>query len=306
MKSVSTRFLFVAYSSIWTSGPDLEDLRFTFHGRTTVIATGMRVDQVPEAIPAAERLIGAGPLKSVLIGGPGQGKSTLGQFIAQIHRAHILKRSEEFGSNTDDFTPRVLRIPIRIILKDYAQWITDTAGSHHVERFIATIIEERSGRSVSPEQIQELIKSNPILLILDGLDEVTDKELRVSLLNLVAEFINRLDNVLKADSQIIATSRPTGYSDNFNPDGVRSLHTRQYVNGKSPRIHGEVDLSKEYRATEGPGVKSNDQGLFGRSKLPVAYDNTTSGHHLYSNHIEWRHAAKAARRTVQRIPRSHL
>ena len=33
--------------------------------------------------------------KIIVIGGPGQGKSTLGQYLAQVHRAHLLGREEE-------------------------------------------------------------------------------------------------------------------------------------------------------------------------------------------------------------------
>jgi hypothetical protein len=44
-----------------------------------------------ERFPACKALLMVNLSKSVLIGGPGQGKSTLCQFIAQIHRAYLLQ-----------------------------------------------------------------------------------------------------------------------------------------------------------------------------------------------------------------------
>ena len=160
----------------------------------------------------------------VLIGGPGQGKSTLGQFIAQIHRAYILNRVRELG---ESFAPDMVRIPFRVALKDYAQWIADSKEPRALEQFLARLVEDRAGRDVSSEQIQEILKENPTVLILDGLDEVTDRDLRTRMLTLLSEFIGRCEDVLKSGLQIIATSRPTGYSDQFDPS--RFLHLIPYL-----------------------------------------------------------------------------
>lgn len=154
--------------------------------------------------------------KSVLIGGPGQGKSTLCQFIAQIHRAHLLQRWSEMDWSETTTTPLQLRLPFRVILKDYAQWIATKTGPVSLESFIAFLVHDRTARSITPEQVQDLIQRNPTLPILDGLDEVTDRELRQKLLGLVNDFIARAE-VLKSDLQLICTSRPTGYTDQFDP-----------------------------------------------------------------------------------------
>ncbi|NES03478.1 MAG: hypothetical protein F6K22_11860 [Okeania sp. SIO2F4] len=54
--------------------------------------------------------------KVVIIGGPGQGKSTLGQQLAQVHRAKYLNREYEFTEKIE-----VKRIPFRVVLKYFAQ-----------------------------------------------------------------------------------------------------------------------------------------------------------------------------------------
>ena len=174
-----------------------------------------------ENVSAIETLIQSDIRRTVLIGGPGQGKSTLGQFVAQIHRAHILHKASEI--NSDKYVPTKTRLPIRVILKDYAQWIVDTPPSHSLERFIAGLIEERASRPINSEQVQDIIKDNPSLVILDGLDEVIDRDLRTRMLDLLGEFIGRCEDVLKSDLQIIATSRPTGYSDQFEPSSFLHL-----------------------------------------------------------------------------------
>lgn len=175
-----------------------------------------------ESASAIESIISSDLPRIALIGGPGQGKSTLGQFAAQIHRANILNRTYELNGNKQKYVPSIVRLPLRIILKDYAQWIVDSKGSHAVEEFLTALVEERAGRQISTEHFQEIIKSNPTLLILDGLDEVIDRSLRTRMLQLLSEFIGRCEDVLKADLQIVATSRPTGYSDQFDP--TRFLH----------------------------------------------------------------------------------
>jgi len=70
-------------------------------------------------------------------GGPGQGKSTMGQFLSQIQRAALILESDELpvlpiikqlardvkeAPATSSFWPIVPRIPIFVELKDYAQW----------------------------------------------------------------------------------------------------------------------------------------------------------------------------------------
>ena len=54
------------------------------------------------------------------------------------------------------------------------------------------------------------------MLILDGLDEVTDEKLRTEMLQLVSGFVARAET-LKANLQIMATSRKNNYTDQFDP-----------------------------------------------------------------------------------------
>lgn len=218
---------------------DLQALASTIQYRDTKSGLMLRMRRLErlasrEKFSATETLVSSDIRRTVLIGGPGQGKSTLGQFIAQIHRAYLLKRVDELNGENGRFTPDRVRVPFRVILKDYAQWIVDSNEPHNVERFLAAIVEERAGRAISSEQIQEIFKLNPTLLILDGLDEVTDKRLRTRMLELLTEFIARCEDVFESDLQIVSTSRPTGYSDQFDPS--RFLHLTLVAMGKEKAL----------------------------------------------------------------------
>ena len=123
----------------------------------------------------------------VLIGGPGQGKSTLGQFICQLHRAAILKdrprgrlsaessdaisfiyeRCESEGSNL----PSARRFPVRVELKALADDLAKAKCSSLLD-YIAQRIDQRAAQRVDRNDLERWLSKYPWLVVLDGLDEV--------------------------------------------------------------------------------------------------------------------------------------
>lgn len=174
-------------------------------------------------IPAMRLVLGEKIRKGVFIGGPGQGKSTLGQFAAQVHRAAILGRLPQAIGARADWTPIVVRIPFRVVLRDYAQWVgpravtrNGGAGDISVEAFLAERVTRlAAGHSLSAGDIQDIIVQSPTLLIFDGLDEVVDQRLRSTVVGEVGKFLDRASSGLQADMQVIGSSRPTGYAGEF-------------------------------------------------------------------------------------------
>src|SRR4030095_7773642 len=63
---------------------------------------------------------------------------------------------------------------------------------------------------------QDILCTYPSLMIFDGLDEVIEPDLRDQLLTQVEAFLGRAEQ-LGATLQVFATSRPTGYSEQFDP-----------------------------------------------------------------------------------------
>ncbi|MGH8626172.1 MAG: NACHT domain-containing protein, partial [Gammaproteobacteria bacterium] len=98
----------------------------------------------------------------------------------------------------------------------------DTEGS--VEAFICEEVRRATSRALQPEELHSILRDNPSLLILDGLDEVTDANLRKRLLSEIDDFVDRADRTLHANMQVFATTRPTGYNNQFN--SMHYLHLR--------------------------------------------------------------------------------
>jgi len=190
-------------------------------------------EQVPEILSSAgERPLSAMDCflkevssKIVIIGGPGQGKSTLGQYLAQVHRAILLNRQQELlrdisgGSGPQrNFQPRTVRLPFRIVLKDFAQWLADDPPLDTVEAYIAEQIGKGASRpgEVNEKIFHTILKARPTLLVLDGLDEITEEALCNRMITCIERFLARTER-LRANMQVIATSRPTSYRDQFTP-----------------------------------------------------------------------------------------
>lgn len=177
----------------------------------------------PIRLPVVQLFLASGYLRVVLIGGPGEGKSTAGQYLAQLHRAQLLGEIKDVAIS-EAYYPSLPRLPFRVILRDFGQWLSeshDTGGSNRngtLDEFICDQIERVSARNISADTLHEVLRKNPILLILDGLDEITDPELKKNVTDRADEFVTRCEKILKADLQVLATTRPTGYNDQFSPD----------------------------------------------------------------------------------------
>lgn len=156
----------------------------------------------------------------VLEGAPGQGKSTLSQYLAQLQRVRILNRDDEVSKVSGSHASSPLRMPFKIELRDLASWIKgvdpwsgNVADRHdgprtlegaigaHVKRF-------SGGFEFDVTDLAFVAQSHPVLVILDALDEVADLEDRHRVVEEVVAAVARLE--MSAQSlRVLVTSRPT-------------------------------------------------------------------------------------------------
>lgn len=158
-------------------------------------------------IPAIREEHRPSVLRWLLVGGPGQGKSTLLRHLAQVHRAWLL------GDVTGDAAAVVQaysstsigipRLPLFVEARVFASWLAQHPEPDALTRFL----HERMAPAVDVEfdVFGAWLASTPSVLLLDGLDEVPAADARGSLLRATFEWVSR-----RPEAPILVSSRPTG------------------------------------------------------------------------------------------------
>ncbi len=155
----------------------------------------------------------------VLEGGPGQGKSTITQYVAQVYRANFLGHFEDVSDLPEHHRLAPFKLPIRVDLRDYASWIdsrkknailTETTS---LEAFLSEFISRHSGGfEFSVADLHEVLRKSHTLLLLDGFDEVADIALRHAIIDETTLTGTRLLGS-SIPFQMVVTSRPTAFQD---------------------------------------------------------------------------------------------
>jgi len=182
---------------------------------------------VPAGAPsfsAVARSMPTSLAKSIVEAGPGQGKSTLVQYICQIHRCRWLKLDDQLARVDPKHLEGPIKLPFKVELRDVVRWLrketqhqTDQPAAasmgQSVEGYLAAHVQERSGgRTFSVDDFAEVLRSHPTLLVFDALDEVADPDDRNFVLAEISKMCARLQPA-SASLQIVVTTRPAAYSD---------------------------------------------------------------------------------------------
>ncbi|KRE66723.1 hypothetical protein ASG92_15520 [Arthrobacter sp. Soil736] len=226
---------------------------------------------------AVDYLLGSSRPLTLVRGEPGQGKSTLGQYICQTHRAEYLVASDFLGGRPPTHKPAQSRLPLRADLHEYANWITGgdpyddqqrnrkqkptlRRGNRSVEAFLADLLSARSGgRTVTVDTVSDILKRFPMLIVLDGLDEVAQDDVRHAIVGEIDHFAARLGTGT-TPPQLIVTTRPNASSlpepttDRFevialsalSPD-LRIAYLRKWATAQSVRGANRRALERTFR-----------------------------------------------------------
>lgn len=198
------------------------------------------------------------PGRFVLVGGPGQGKSTVGQFLCQLYRVSLLtdrpphqlspEAREALGLFTQQCVssdlplPLARRFPVRVVLDQFAASLAHGTTTSLLD-YMRQRIEKMAGRLLEPGDLRTWLKHYPWLLVLDGLDEVPATSNRKNVLEAIQNFWSEV-GVSDADMLVVATTRPQGYNEEFSPrffahrhltplSPARALHyARRLVNAR--------------------------------------------------------------------------
>lgn len=165
-------------------------------------------------------------------GGPGQGKSTSTQFVAQVHRAAIIL--SENGPNVtyaqkliaqsiqsralkDGIWPSQPRIPVTVELREYAQWFGSRSkdDGRRILVYIAERLEKSISQTVNVGTLKGSISKARWLFVFDGLDEVPS-DVKNDVAEEIIYFVNNFLVGQSADAQVVCTSRPQGYAGQFD------------------------------------------------------------------------------------------
>lgn len=185
----------------------------------------------------------------VVEGAPGQGKSTVTQYLCQVHRLKLLNRTAELSKVDPRHRPTSARIPFRVDLRDYANWISGKnpfvdegsdplpVGSTPVlESFIAAQVHRQTGAAFGVDDLKAISSISQILIVLDGFDEVADIRIRNRIVEEVSAASERISETA-ISSQVVVTSRPAVFA---NSPGF-SREEWQYIE-ILPLVRSAIDL----------------------------------------------------------------
>lgn len=165
-----------------------------------------------------------GVTRLILQGAPGQGKSTVTQFVCQVNRLRILARMDELRGVADSHKCGPARVPFRIDLPRYAKWLAGAnpfakneaavpaEGHRSLESFLVRHVASDAGMgAVTHDDLIGFLAKSHSLIVLDGFDEVADISMRTEVMEEICKASERL-GAHALSLQIIITSRPAAFA----------------------------------------------------------------------------------------------
>lgn len=167
----------------------------------------------------------------VVLGGPGQGKSTIATFIAQLFRSFLILQ-DPVASNDDvcqELAPETIRrakgenisvdiprrYPVFVSLPKFADFVTSSRSQGRTTAslltYIAITLAESSDGKVGNEELRSWLSAYPWIVVLDGLDEVPPSGERAAVIEGISAFMTEVNDAV-GDVLVVVTTRPQGYN----------------------------------------------------------------------------------------------
>lgn len=173
---------------------------------------------------AAKYLLSTSAPFTLVRGAPGQGKSTLSQYVCQTYRNAFMPEGDRSAALPEVRNPR---FPLRVDLSDYSLWLegvdvwnsADTAtrtvrrrkkgDQGTLDHFLADLMAHDSGGlAIGVKAVQDIFDRVPSIVFLDGLDEVGSPVLRQTVVNEIDNFVSRTRSYSQT-TRVIVTTRPS-------------------------------------------------------------------------------------------------
>jgi hypothetical protein len=170
--------------------------------------------------------ISNGIQRFLIEGGPGQGKSTVSQYVCQVHRIKLLVKKSELNLIPKNILEAPVRLPFKIDLRDIASWVEKKnpynnnisdekfleIWQNNLESFLIAHISYHSGiNDFNTLDLISVLKLSSVLFIFDGFDEVANLKSREAIITFINKGLSRLSENI-GSIQVVITSRPAAFS----------------------------------------------------------------------------------------------
>ncbi len=219
----------------------------------------------------------------LLMGGPGQGKSTLSNLLAQMYRvallegnperngpqpAEIIAKSLAWAARERIRLPRKRRWPIRIDL-------AEIDAEQPLLKTITTVVSDRVGYRVPAPQLLSWLQQWPWVLILDGFDEVAAATARSQVFDNVTGFLAQAAS-RQSDLLTVITTRPQGYDNEFDIPGIQHVRLEPLTSsqaiayaGRFAREHFGDDEEQRTRVLDRLAEASREENVARLLQTPL-------------------------------------
>jgi hypothetical protein len=188
----------------------------------------------------------------VILGGPGQGKSTVGRLLCQIYRVAMLSTQDSARLTSEVVTaadmirakfdegylptPRLSRLPFYVTITTYADSISGGTDISLI-RHLTELINARASEHLGAGEVKRLLRAWPSIVVLDGLDEIASAAVRLEVASRIGDFAGEMATA-QADVVIVCTSRPQAFGDILPPAEYDHLVLRRLNEPEALRYAG--------------------------------------------------------------------